>query len=481
MNKDTLKKNSESILLENDTNQNKPIKKTKKSKRFLKEIIDASSLDAHNDEVINIPQKLDSKKNKKRKNILNSVIEKDVLNSEINVPLKKKNKKGKKVKVSKKKQNKDTETDKKNHMASAESTVLKMNESGNSFDSFHSAAGSPHRIHIQAITDTTENLNAFEKSQLLDVDKLDKTFDQTQSKTLSLGINKMLNVTYEKSPDNDTLMGHNDTLNTSKKLDITFDKVEIKDGKSSMISFDATDCSQTPINVTFDKSDENTCYTDSKRISITSDEFKNSNGNASIVLIESSIDTSQLVNEAKNKREDISNTNIDSTTNSSQLPSTTTLKREGTFTKDGPDPIIITSPRSKSVIDDTYTPSKRKIASGPGSTPYHSNGKKMSKVNLKLTHSLEKPNLRKSSLQLMERTTKVMFCSPIDNPIWTNDTKTKVIKSNMKGSNKSFLYEDSGKYSFFLLLLGYYHGMVWYNNTSFLPVPLQFAHLVFFF
>lgn len=215
------------------------------------------------------------------------------------------------------------------------------------------------------------------------------------------------------------------------KLDTTFDKDN--DDKTSIISSDRSDVKDAVFNATYDKSDLS-------RISITSDDSKKSINsehfimNATPVLIESSMETS--------------NTSINGV-----FTTPPALQREGTFTKDGPDPIIITE---KARI--TITPDKNRISlPAPGSTPYHSNGKKRTlSTNLNLTHSVEKPttrSARSSIIGILQRTTKVMFCSPVDNSSLDTQRKSKIIKSSMKGSNKSFLFDQDTCEWLYLLYL----------------------------
>ncbi|XP_052744065.1 homeobox-like protein HDP1 [Bicyclus anynana] len=120
----------------------------------------------------------------------------------------------------------------------------------------------------------------------------------------------------------------------------------------------------------------------------------------------------------------------------------TPLKREGTFTKEESE--MADSPK----IDINRTPSRRKSMPSPGCTPFpvsKSSSKKNSdeKCKLNITRSIEKPFMRLSSADSLPRATRVMFCSPIDTPAVAGQMKGKVIKSNLKGSDKSFVFDES--------------------------------------
>lgn len=312
-----------------------------------------------------------------------------------------------------------------------------------------------------------------------------------------------LNNTYDKnSKTNVTTNSLNTTFDKPTKLDTTFDKSLKKDSidqsqmnpqaKSSLISSDTTENST--INITDDNS----------HVSLTSDESKTENIlNTTPVLIESSMDASSVDNndltiETKKtplKRQGTftevtkdSPANRDQETNyvtplkrdstftksdvtpkkntpdskhtprrtsirtpqstkkiSTNKP-TTPLKREGTFTKDSPD--ITMSPQLKNQL----TP-RRKSLPSPGCTPFpHSKSSSKEKSAINLTWSIEKSR-RSSVADVPPRMTKVMFCSPVNNPVVVSQMKGKVIKSNLKGSNKSFIYDDSGKFILYFLLL----------------------------
>lgn len=222
-----------------------------------------------------------------------------------------------------------------------------------------------------------------------------------------------------------------DTKNNSKNnkevdLNSTYDKIEITSSKSSL--------SDSAVNVTFDKSDNS-------HINITSDDVKTENIiNTSPVLIESSIDESKHLEQFNlfNKTPDKSI--------HKDLLSVTPLKREGTFTKEGPE--AAKSPKPK--ISSERTPTTQMSLPSPGFTPYHvsqmaQSSQKEKKSFLSVTRSIEKSTRRSSLVEVVPRQTRVMFCSPVNNPGVMTQQKKKIIKSSLKGSNKSFLFEENGK------------------------------------
>lgn len=224
-----------------------------------------------------------------------------------------------------------------------------------------------------------------------------------------------------------------DTKNNSKnnkevELNSTYDKIEMSSSKSSLTSSDNT------VNVTFDKSDNS-------HINITSDDSKTENIiNTSPVLIESSIDESKHLEQFNlfNKTPDKSI--------HKDLLSVTPLKREGTFTKEGPE--AAKSPKPK--ISSERTPTMQMSLPSPGFTPYHvsqmaQSSQKEKKSFLNVTRSIEKSTRRSSLAEVVPRQTRVMFCSPVNNPGVMTQQKKKIIKSSLKGSNKSFLFEENGK------------------------------------
>ncbi|CAH2094912.1 unnamed protein product [Euphydryas editha] len=313
----------------------------------------------------------------------------------------------------------------------------------------------------------------------------------------SLGQNNTitLNNTYDKnSKIENTPNSLNTTFDKPTKLDTTFDRSLKKDSidqsqmnpqaKSSLISSDTTESST--INITDDNS----------RISLTSDDSKTENiVNMTPVLVESSMEDSitndntpeTLTRNTSLKREgtfteetkvfpsnrlDVETKSItplkrdttftesdvtpkkiipeskcttpkhsviktpQSTKKNSVTKPETPLKREGTFTKDSPD--VTMSPKLKTQM----TP-RRKSLPSPGCTPFpHSKSSSKEKSVLNVTRSIEKSR-RSSVADVPPRMTKVMFCSPVNNPVIVSQMKGKVIKSNLKGSNKSFIFDDS--------------------------------------
>lgn len=356
----------------------------------------------------------------------------------------------------------------------------KLNKSNNiSTDSFYSAAGSPLKENINnadiSIGKSSENQldnisfekesheknvmnTTFEKETRIQrkssiknstFEKIDITITPAKERKSSIK-----NSTFDKI-DNTLTPGevqdttfNIDSVNTEKtdKLNTTFEKepnirhsqlnsnvtdVTVMPSESSLISSDST------VNVTFDKSDNS-------RISITSDDSKTENIiNTTPVLIESSMDESK-----HSEQFNISNkTNTPEKSIHETLPSLTPLKRDGTFTKEGPE-VITTSLKPK--ISSDRTPTKRISVPSPGFTPYRvSQGsqsvQKDKKTLLNVTRSTEKPTRRSSLAEMVPRHTRVMFCSPVNNPGLMTQQKKKIIKSSLKGSNKSFIFEDSGK------------------------------------
>ncbi|XP_038206958.1 putative leucine-rich repeat-containing protein DDB_G0290503 [Zerene cesonia] len=217
-----------------------------------------------------------------------------------------------------------------------------------------------------------------------------------------------LDVTFEKdkqNPLNSTFEKSNEKVN----LDTTFDKESASSKKSSLLSSDRSI-------MTDDKSNNS-------RISI-SDDSRDNIVNTTPMLIESSLERSFVKQTSPEQ---------DKTESQSKVSPHTPLKREGTFTKES------NSPLAKSA---EKTPSKRASVASPGRTPFpFSKSSSKDKSMLNVTRSIEKS--RRSSLIDLPRATKVMFCSPVNNPVIINQMKGKVIKSNLKGSNKSFVFNES--------------------------------------
>ncbi|KAM3959283.1 mitotic spindle and nuclear protein [Aphomia sociella] len=248
----------------------------------------------------------------------------------------------------------------------------------------------------------------FEKTNRNGSDVVNTTFekdDRKKSLRSNLSPTKPLNSTFEKSSDNKSKI--NTTFDKETELNSTFDKTTNYNITKSK-SLDAD-------NLTFDKSNENS------RISISDDSQTENIVNTTPLLIESSMDESVSNSETSQKAPELS---------------ATPLKREGTFTKDMPEVVNNEnlSPRRTS---------QRLSPSSPGSTPFPFSKGSQKKSVLNVTRSIEKATRRSFSLEAPSRTTKVMFCSPINNPAVVMQQKRKVIKSNLKGSNKSFVFDDN--------------------------------------
>lgn len=286
-------------------------------------------------------------------------------------------------------------------------------------------------------------------------DKKNTTFEKESTQETDHQNNKIMS-SLRLSTNVDSRNNSTFEIDQDKKLDRTFDK----HSKSSILTSDSS-------MITLDKSN-NSC------ISITSDESKNEENifNATPVLIESSLDESALNTTqtkvttpvkmdttvsaitplkregtfTKDETEATSSPNSTQTKvttpvkNATTVSPVTPLKREGTFTKDTTEAISSPKPRV------SRTPTKRMSLAlpSPGFTPFHINksSSKEKSAMLNVTRSIEK---RRSSLLEPPRTTKVMFCSPDNNPAVVNQIKKKVIKSNLKGSNKSFVFDESGE------------------------------------
>lgn len=250
--------------------------------------------------------------------------------------------------------------------------------------------------------------STFEKDKISP--KLNSTFEKVKP-------SPKVSSKFEKEKDSPKLNSTFDKISENSNLNTTFDKSP-ESKKSSLLSSDRS-------NITDDKSNDS-------RISVTSDDSKENIVNTTPVLIESSMEESVIME--KNQYVEKDKSPIDRT--SEKRSPVTPLKREGTFTKE------TSSPRTTL----HQTPSKRASMPSPGRTPFPS--KSSSKeIMLNVTRSIEKS--RRSSILELPRATKVMFCSPVNNPVIASQMKGKVIKSNLKGSNKSFIFNESGKIFFF--------------------------------
>ncbi|KAH9642328.1 hypothetical protein HF086_009692 [Spodoptera exigua] len=236
------------------------------------------------------------------------------------------------------------------------------------------------------------------------------TFDKNNSFT-----GNAINTTYEKASNTESPLKRKSprrskSTDVQTQLNTTFEKDNTEAGnmnsnsepKSSLISSDNSSVA--------DKSEIS-------RISITSDESEHMENivNTTPLLIESSIDESQL-----------------SMTKAESPKPHTPLKREGTFTKE--------SPQKQDTESSTPTKRRSSVVPAAGCTPYHITKSNQKKSMLNVTRSIEKGV--RASVEPAPRLTRVMFCSPVDNPVLIAQERKKIIKSNLKGSNKSFVYEE---------------------------------------
>ncbi|KAJ8723611.1 hypothetical protein PYW07_007591 [Mythimna separata] len=223
----------------------------------------------------------------------------------------------------------------------------------------------------------------------------------------------VVNTTYEKTENTEEQKRKSPRLSKTSDiqtvLNTTFEKEDANKEKENLIS-----CSNRSSLISSDNSSV-TDKNDISRISITSDDTSAENiVNTTPLLIESSMDDSRI------------------SINKSVSPKPQTpLKREGTFTKDGPE----------QNETEAETPSKRQSVPAAGCTPYHVSKSSEKKTLLNVTRSLEKGV--RATVDPAPRLTRVMFCSPVDNPVTFTGEKRKVIKSNLKGSNKSFVFDEN--------------------------------------
>lgn len=268
------------------------------------------------------------------------------------------------------------------------------------------------------------SMNLRKSTQLKQSTEMNSTYDKTEKKDSTFEMNSTYDKTEkkdstfekDKNPDSTFEKDKKLALNKDRKPDTTFEK----NSKSSLISSDYS-------NITLDKSDIS-------RISITSDDSKENIVNTTPVLIESSMDESQIdTSKLSTKNENQSNPPKNDSSDSKISPKTP-LIREGTFTKDGSD-------INEAQIDLPKTPTRKMSLPSPGCTPFPTNSGSKDKSLLNVTRSLEKT--RRSSLgEPPPRAARVMFCSPRHDPAAATQQRRKVIKSNLKGSNKSFVFED---------------------------------------
>ncbi|CAH2044867.1 unnamed protein product, partial [Iphiclides podalirius] len=295
---------------------------------------------------------------------------------------------------------------------------------------------------------SNQNLNrTFEKPS--DDYKSDRTYINTiaeMSVPISSSERKSLNalkhdMSYSKRSLNSTFEKRSDKPkpNKTKSLDTTFDR-ESSGGSNSTFDIVQNNSNDKPdsVNLTFDKS------TNDSHISINSDDSRTENIiNTTPQLVESSMEVSNIQNSPICQQPRASMENI------KDVP-ITPLKREGTYTKESPTVEALktqepNTPKLKEArLSIDKTPNRRKSLPSPGHTPFPgSKSSEKSQTVLNLTHSIEKSLPRASLADPIPRTTKVMFCSPVNNTAIASQIKRKVIKSNLKGSNKSFVFDES--------------------------------------
>ncbi|CAF4866544.1 unnamed protein product [Pieris macdunnoughi] len=264
---------------------------------------------------------------------------------------------------------------------------------------------------------TFDNINLHESDSIRTSNSADLLQIDTQIK---------LNTTFEKEGTN--LNSTFDKEGTN--LNSTFDK----EGTNLNSTFDKEG---TNLNSTFDKAEEvsssiitsDSLITNDKsmsRISITSDESERGNiNNITPVIVESSLDESKIIYKSPNitNKETVKSPPSDCVPD--QITPSTSLQREGTFTKES----------------HTGLTCPKELSTSPGRTPFPSSKRSSyKKAVFNDTRSIEKT--RKLSIAELPHATRVMFCSPINTPMITSQIKGKVIKSSMKGSNKSFVLND---------------------------------------
>lgn len=214
-----------------------------------------------------------------------------------------------------------------------------------------------------------------------------------------------LDSTFDAIPNTDSESNsHKSSTTHEQTLNTTFDKNIERDSKSSLISSDNSVSNKYDIS----------------QISVTSDDTEDNIINTTPMLVESIIDES---------KEDLTNLSFKQNSEIAvvEYPETP-MKREGTFTKDGPE---VHSPKAGIRVSSSVLPT-------PGCTPYRISKSSQKKPTLNVTRSIEK----KISAEPAPRMTRVMFCSPVDNPVLVEQEKRKIIKSNLKGSKKSFIFDE---------------------------------------
>lgn len=313
---------------------------------------------------------------------------------------------------------------------------------------------------IMTLSDEIQNLQKSNNSQILNTtaknrksEFLNNTFDKESSIDIAKRKSSLKNSTFDKSCTGHEasditfeVLDHNLSESSKRKSSVVKKYNKLSEiHTTAKINNELTNENlaqpnikpDEKLNTTFDKTTKTSLLsTDSEndvsRISITSDDssitpLHDSNiiKDTTLVLIESSMDESL---------------NIAKDTLSSQ-ESVTPLKREGTFTKDGPE--LDSESKKAASVTPKHTPVKRMSLPSPGSTPFPNKSSQKERL-LNITRSIEKSR-RSSLVEVVPRTTKVMFCSPVDNPTIFSQQRKKVIKSNLKGSNKSFVVEENGE------------------------------------
>ncbi|KOB74399.1 Uncharacterized protein OBRU01_01918 [Operophtera brumata] len=317
------------------------------------------------------------------------------------------------------------------------------------------------KINVDDTTFDKDSETDFESSQEPKRPIVDTTIDLASSSFKSANeltpmdskSKSVIDTTYDKDSDTDQETNKRESIfekeTVAAKMDTTFDKdttenketVTIENKRKSLLRLSSHKVTDTVMNSSFDYQDKKLETTSDKNkslissdssmitldksddssFSISSDEFRiqENNLNTTPLLIESSLEESP-----------VSITQSPKTESAPHTP----LKREGTFTKDEPE--VMSSPK----LNLSKTPTKNVTLESAGFTPFHNRTSSKEKVLLNVTRSIEK---RWSSMAEPPRSTKVMFCSPVNNPAVVSQIKRKVIKSNLKGSNKSFVFDDS--------------------------------------
>ncbi|XP_041969715.1 dentin sialophosphoprotein isoform X2 [Aricia agestis] len=314
----------------------------------------------------------------------------------------------------------------------ANSTFDKKNKTNTTFDkndrannSFNKKTRANSKFAKKDKTNTT-----FDKEDKVNTtfDKDDRTFDENHEANTTFVKKDKANSTFDKSGKTELAKKENMYNNIANENSVNKKRNSITiDKRKSEINISSD-------NISNDNSNESLLTSDtskSSHISVTSDESQRENIlNNTPLLVESSME-----------EENISKTTLLTSPTPRTVDTTpsTPLKREGTFTKDSPEPKVFAKNR-KSV---DKTPTRRKSLPSPGCTPFPlAKSLSKDKSSLNVTRSIEKS--RRSSIEeMVPRATKVMFCSPSNNLTVVSAMKGKIIKSSLKGSNKSFIFDDN--------------------------------------